>query len=136
MSTKKQISSLCNLYSVYEEIPEEYLDETDLDSYFYHNILDISPTNEFFELAKDPIKIPLHIKCFVFAIQSYSSVLFSRKNSTFQKKKLSLYSTFCVNFSKLLIQPTKYRRFHDPNQNLRLELQKQNTNCSVNVTRI
>ena len=34
MSTKKQISSLFKLYSVYEEIPEEFLDETDVDSYF------------------------------------------------------------------------------------------------------
>ena len=45
MSTKKQFSSLCKLYSVYEEIPEEFLDETDVDSYFYHNILDISQSN-------------------------------------------------------------------------------------------
>ena len=43
MSTKTQISSLCKLYSVYEEIPEEFLDETD--SYFYHNILDISESH-------------------------------------------------------------------------------------------
>ena len=41
MSTKKKISSLCKLYSIYEEIPEEFLDETDVDSYFYHYILDI-----------------------------------------------------------------------------------------------
>ena len=45
MSTKKQISSLCKFYSVYEEIPEEFLDETDVDSYFYHNILDISQSH-------------------------------------------------------------------------------------------
>ena len=45
MSTKKQISSLCKLYSVYEEIPEEFLDETDEDSYFYHNILDVSQSH-------------------------------------------------------------------------------------------
>ena len=31
MSTKKQISSLCKLYSIYEEIPEEFLDKTDVD---------------------------------------------------------------------------------------------------------
>ena len=37
MSTKKQISSLCKLYSVYEEIPEEFLDETGVDCYFFHN---------------------------------------------------------------------------------------------------
>ena len=42
MSVKKQIPSLCKLCSFYEEIPEEFLDETDVDSYFYHNIFDIS----------------------------------------------------------------------------------------------
>ena len=42
MSVKKQIPSLCKLYSFYEEIPEEFWDETDVDSYFYHNIFDIS----------------------------------------------------------------------------------------------
>ena len=41
MSVKKQIPSSCKLYSIYEEIPEEFLDETDVDSYFYHNIFDI-----------------------------------------------------------------------------------------------
>ena len=42
MSVKKQIPSLCKLYSFCEERPEEFLDETDVDSYFYHNISDIS----------------------------------------------------------------------------------------------
>ena len=45
MSTKKQISSLCKLYSVSEEIPEDFLDDTDVDSYFYHNTLDISQSH-------------------------------------------------------------------------------------------
>ena len=42
MPVKNQIASLCKLYSFYEEIPEKFLDETDVDSYFYHNIFDIS----------------------------------------------------------------------------------------------
>ena len=42
MSVKNQIPSLCKLFSFYEEIPEEFLVETDVDSYFYHNIVDIS----------------------------------------------------------------------------------------------
>ena len=42
MSTKKEISSLCKLYSVYGEISEKFVDETHVDSYFYHNIWDIS----------------------------------------------------------------------------------------------
>ena len=45
MSIKKQISILCKLYSVYEEIQEEILDETDVDSYFSYNILDISQSH-------------------------------------------------------------------------------------------
>ena len=42
MCAKKQIPSMCKLYSFYGEIPEEILDETDVDSYFYHNIFDVS----------------------------------------------------------------------------------------------
>ena len=41
MSVKKQISSLSKLYTNYQKVPESFLDETDVDSYFYHNILDI-----------------------------------------------------------------------------------------------
>ena len=41
MSVKKRIPSLCKLYSIHEETPEEFLDETDVDSYLYH-IFDIS----------------------------------------------------------------------------------------------
>ena len=42
MSIKKQIPSLSKLYTIYEEVPESFLDETDVDSFFYHNILDIA----------------------------------------------------------------------------------------------
>ena len=42
MSVKKQISSLGKLYTFNEKVPENFLDETDVDIYFYHNILDIA----------------------------------------------------------------------------------------------
>ena len=42
MSVKNQFPSLCKLHSFYEEMPEEFLDETDVDSYFYQNIFDNS----------------------------------------------------------------------------------------------
>ena len=32
MSVKNQIPSLCKLYSFYEEMPEEFLDETEVKS--------------------------------------------------------------------------------------------------------
>ena len=41
MSVGKKIPSLYKLYSFYEEKPEEFLDDTDVDSYFYQNIFDI-----------------------------------------------------------------------------------------------
>ena len=67
MSTKKQISSLCKLYSVYEEIPEEFLDETDVDSYFFHNILDISQFhNRIVRVSKGSNKKSFAFKVFQF----------------------------------------------------------------------
>ena len=42
MSKKKQIQSLSKVYTIYEEVPESFLDETDVDRYFYQNILDIA----------------------------------------------------------------------------------------------
>ena len=46
MSTKKQISSLCKLCSVYEEITEECSGGIDVDSYCYHNVLGISQSHK------------------------------------------------------------------------------------------
>ena len=87
MSTKNQISSLCKLSSKYEEIPEEFLDKTDVDSYFYHNILDISQShNRIVRVSKGSNKKSFRSKCFIFAIESYSSDLFSRKKLAFPKK--------------------------------------------------
>ena len=91
MSNKKQISSLCKLYSVYEGIPEEFLDERDVDGYFYQNILDFSQSHHrIVRVSKGSKKSLLHSRCFIFAIQSYSSDLFSRKKSASPKKNESL----------------------------------------------
>ena len=42
MSSKKQIPSLSKLYTIYEEVPERFLDETDVDGCSHRKILDIS----------------------------------------------------------------------------------------------
>ena len=42
MSIRKQIPGLSNLYTIYEEVPESFLDAADVDGYFYHKILDIA----------------------------------------------------------------------------------------------
>ena len=46
MSAKKEIPNSCILYSIYEEKPEKFLDETDVDSNFYYNIFDVSPSSD------------------------------------------------------------------------------------------
>ena len=137
MSTKKQISSLCKLYSVYEEIPEEFLYETDVDSYFFNNILDISQShNRIVRVSKGSNKKSFEFKVFHFCDSKLQQRFILKEEVNISKTRLSLYSTVWVNFSKLLIKPTNYRRFHYPNQNSRLDLQKHKTNCSVTVTKI
>ena len=42
MCVEKQIPSLCQLHSFHEDLPQEFLDETDVDSSFDHNIFDNS----------------------------------------------------------------------------------------------
>ena len=67
MSTKKQSSTLCKLYSVYEEKPEEFLDETDVDSYIYHNIFDILQSHHrIFRVSKGSNKKSFTFKVFQF----------------------------------------------------------------------
>ena len=137
MSTKKQTSSLCKLYSVYEEIPEEFLDETDVESSFFHNILDISQAHHrIVRVSKGSNKKTFAFKVFHFCDSMLQQRFILKEEVSISKKKLNLYSTVWVSFSKLLIKPTKYRRFHYPNLNLRFDLQKQKTNCSVIVTMI
>ena len=67
MSVKKQIASLCKPYSFYEEIPEEFLDETDVDSYFYHNIFDISQSqHRILRVSRGSNKKSFAVKLFQF----------------------------------------------------------------------
>ena len=69
MSLKKQIPSSYKLYSIYEEIPEEFLDETDVDSYFYHNIFEISQSqHRIVRVTRGSSKNLLQSSCSSFAI--------------------------------------------------------------------
>ena len=95
-----------------------------------------SPTTEIVRVSKGSKKKSFAIKVFYFRDSKLQQRFILKEEVSISEKKLNLYSTVWVNFSKLLIKPTTYRRFHYPNLNLRLDLQKQKTNCSVIVTRI
>ena len=92
MSTKKQTSDLCKLYSVYEEIAEEFLDETDVDSYFHHNILDISRSHHrIVRVSKGSNKKYFAFKVFHFCDSKLQQRFILKEEETaFPKKKLIL----------------------------------------------
>ena len=89
MSTKKQISSLCKLYSVYEEIPEEFLDKTDVDSYTYYNILDISQCNHrIFRVSKGSNKKSFTFKVFQFCDSKLQQRFILKEEVRISKKEI------------------------------------------------
>ena len=85
---KKQISSLCKFYSVYEEIPEEFLDETDVDSYFCHNILDISRShNRIVRVSKGSNKKSFAFKVFHFCDSKLQRQFILKEEVSISKKE-------------------------------------------------
>ena len=65
MSITNQIPSLCKRFSFYEEIPEEFLDETDVDTYFYLNVFDIFQSQyQIVQVSRGSNKKTIAIKLF------------------------------------------------------------------------
>ena len=89
MSTKKKTSSLCKLYSVYEEIPEELLDETDVDSYFYHNVLDNSQSHHRrVRVSKGSKKMSFAFKVFNFCDSKLQQRFILEEEVSISKKEI------------------------------------------------
>ena len=88
MSTKKQISSLCKLYSQYEEMPEECWDEKDVDSYFYHNISDVSQSHhQIVRVSKGSNKKSFAFKVFHFCDSKLQQRLILKEEVTLSKNE-------------------------------------------------
>ena len=125
MSTKKQISSLCKLYSIYEEIPEDFFDETDAVSYLCHNILDISQSHHrIVRASKESNEKSFLFKVFHFCDSKLQQRFVLKEEVSISKKEIESLLDSIGEFLKAFDQATKYRRFHYPNLNLRLDLQK------------
>ena len=127
MSVKKQIPSLCKLYSFYEEMPEEFSDETEVNSYFYHNIFYISESqHRIVRVSKGSNIKSFAIKLSKFVICRRNSFI-SSERWIFPKKDSVLLSAACAIFSKFLLKRASVYRFHKPNPKLGLNLQSQST---------
>ena len=108
MSTRKQISSLCNFYSVYEEIPEEFLDETDVDSYFHHNILDISQAHHrIVRVSKGSNKKSFAFKVFQFCDSKLQQRFILEKEVSISRKETDSLLDSLREFLKAFDQANK-----------------------------
>ena len=108
MSTKTQISSLCKFYSVYEEIPEEFLDETDVDSYFYHNVLDLSQCHyRIVRVSKGSNKKSFALKMFQVCVSNLQQRFILKEEVSISKKDIETLLDSLGGFLKVFDQANK-----------------------------
>ena len=108
MSIKKQIPSLCKLYSFYEEIPEEFLDETDVDCYFYHNFFDISQAqHRRVRVSRGSNKKSFAIKLFQFCDSKTEQRYTFQEEVNIFKRELTCLVDNLHNFLKTFDQASK-----------------------------
>ena len=108
MSVKKQIPSLCKFYSFYEEIPEEFLDQTDVNGYFYHNVSDIFQSqHRIVRVSRGSNKISVAIKLFQFCdIKTQQRYILQEEVKT-SKRELSCFVDNLSVFLKTFDQASK-----------------------------
>ena len=108
ISTKKQFSSLCKLNSIYEEIPEEVLDETDVDNYFFHNILDISQShNRIVRVSKGSNKKSFAFKVFHFCDSKLQQRFILKEEVSISKNEIESLLDSVGEFLKAFDQANK-----------------------------
>ena len=108
MSTKKQFSSLWKLYSVYTEIPKEFLDETDVDSYFYHNILEISQSHHrIVQVSKGSKKKSFAFKVFQICDSKLQQRFILKEQVSISKKEFEILLDSLGDFLKAFDQANK-----------------------------
>ena len=108
MSVKKQITSLCKLYSFDKEIPEELLDKTDVDSCLYHNIFDISQSqHRIVRDSRGSNEKSFAIKLFQFCDLKTQQRYFLQEEVNVSKRELACFVDNLRNFLKTFDQASK-----------------------------
>ena len=108
MSVKKQIPSLCKLYSFYAEIPEEFLDETNVDSYFYHNIFDTSQSqHRIVRVSRGSNKKTFAIKLFQFCDLKTQQRHILQEEKNISKRELTCFVNSLRDFLKTFDHASK-----------------------------
>ena len=132
MSVKKQIPSLCKLYSYYEEIPEEFLDETDVESYFYHNIFDISQSqHRIVRVSRGSNKKSFAIKLFQFCDIKTQQRYILQEEVNISKKELTCLVYNLRDFFKTFDQASKCIQIPLPKPKVEIGSTKSKNNLFV-----
>ena len=95
MLVKKRISSFRRLYSNYEEMPEDFLDEIDSDSFFHRNIFDVSQSQH--RIVRVSISSNKILRTEVVRILQFketAGLYPPRRNEHFEKKLSLLVDSF------------------------------------------
>ena len=121
MSTKKQILRLCNFNLIYAEKPKEFLDETDVDSHFYHNVLDISQSHHrCVRVSKGSNKKSFAFKVFHFWDSKQQQRFFFKEEVSISKKEIESLFHCLGELLKVSDQANKKLQFplHKPNSEI------------------
>ena len=122
MLVKKRISSFRRLYSNYEEMPEDFLDEIDSDSFFHRNIFDVSQSQH--RIVRVSISSNKILRTEVVRILQFketAGLYPPRRNEHFEKNSVFWSTVFTIS-SKLLIKRASVYKFHHRTPKLNLGL--------------
>ena len=108
MSVKKQIPSLSKLFSIDAKIPEEFLDETDVDSYFYRNIFVLSQSqHRIVRVSRGSNKKSSAIKLFQFCDLKTQQRYIPQEEVNISKRELTCLVDNLRDFLKTFDQASK-----------------------------
>ena len=118
------ISSMCKFYSVYEE-KEDFLDETDVDSYFCYYISDISESHHrLFRVSKGSNKKFFEFKMFDFCDSELQQRFILKEEVSIFKKEIESLLDSLGEFRKAFDQANKV-----------LQIQLPKPNCEIGFTK-
>ena len=116
---------MCKLYSIYEEIPEEFLDETDVGSYFYHNILEISQShNQIVRVSKGSNKKSFAFKVFQFCDSKLQRRFILKEDVSTSKKQIESLLDSLGEFLKAFDQANKVSQIPLPKPKFEIRFTK------------
>ena len=93
---------------MYEEVPEEFLDETDVDSYFFHNVLDISQShNRIVRVSKGSNKNSFAFKVFQFCDSKLQQRFILKEEVSLSKNEIECLLDGLGEFLKVFDQANK-----------------------------